>query len=83
MTFEVRWVNRRRGRSMVTRETRMTSPHSDPPAHTGIVDVTSERLVDLVHSRDPKLVASVRELTALLDRSPDTRQGWNSAITFE
>jgi hypothetical protein len=39
--------------------------------------------MDLMDSRDPELIASVRELRALLDRSAQVRLGWQSAITEE
>jgi hypothetical protein len=61
----------------------MASPHSDPPNQTAIVDVSTARLIDLMESRDPVLIASVEELISLLDRSSEVRQGWDSAITFE
>jgi hypothetical protein len=61
----------------------MASPHSDPSNQTAIVDVSSARLIDLMESRDPVLIASVEELISLLDRSSEVRQGWDSAITFE
>lgn len=61
----------------------MASPHSDLPDQTAIIDVSSARLIDLVESRDPVLVASVEDLISLLDRPSEIRQGWQSAITFE
>lgn len=61
----------------------MASPHSDPPNQTAIVDVSAARLIDLVESRDPVLIASMEELISLLDRPSEIRQGWQSAITFE
>lgn len=61
----------------------MANPPSDLPDQTPMIDVTGERLVDLVRRRDPELVASLEELTALLGRSPEVRLGWNSAITYE
>jgi predicted transcriptional regulator len=61
----------------------MAYPPDDPPDQAAILDVSSQRLVDLVHSRDPALIASIRELAALLGRSSEVRQGWSSAISVD
>jgi hypothetical protein len=61
----------------------MARPPSELPDQTPILDVTGERLADLVARRDPELVASIEELTALLGRSSEVRLGWDSAIVYE
>ena len=68
----------------------MTATRGDQPAahhpeqeQRALGDVTHERLIDLIDNRDPLLAASVRELTAMLDRSVEVRLGWQSAIPEE
>jgi hypothetical protein len=58
----------------------MGSPVRHPPDQSAVVDVTSTRLIDLIHNRDPELAASVQGLYALLTKSSEILQGWQSAI---
>jgi hypothetical protein len=51
-----------------------------PEESRTVPDVSEMTMIELLHSRDPALVASLTRLTELLARRPGTSVGWASAI---
>jgi hypothetical protein len=53
---------------------------ADRPAAGPIADVTSMRLVDVLHSSDPALRESIQALESLLSTTTRINPGWSSFI---
>ncbi|MFC7244124.1 hypothetical protein ACFQO7_16755 [Catellatospora aurea] len=53
---------------------------SDMPDSRAIPDVNPMSLVELLHNRDPDLMAAVQQLVSTLSDTDEIRLGWQSAI---
>lgn len=61
----------------------MDLPSNELPGHIDLPDVSELTMLELLSSRDPRLVAALAGLIELVDRTHETRAGWNSAIGVE
>lgn len=61
----------------------MDAPRDHVAGDAGLPDVSTVRLIDLLHNQDPALRVAVGRLEPLLHRTAEVRWGWQSAIDVE